>query len=115
VRQRFLVECVAAGIVAIDAPYTWRDAEGLERDTRWARRLGYKAKSCVAPEHAAIVNRVLTPSAEEIARARQIVAAFETARAAGRDRAEFDGSLVEVPTYSNMKRLLARAEALGAA
>jgi len=115
VRQRFLVECVAAGIVAIDAPYTWRDAEGLERDTRWARRLGYKAKSCVAPEHAAIVNRVLTPSAEEIARARRIVAAFEAARAAGRDRAEFDGSLVEVPTYSNMKRVLARAEALGAA
>lgn len=33
-------------------------------------------------------------------------------RAAGRDRAEVDGSLVEVPTYVNMKRLLDRAAAL---
>ena len=45
-RQRFLVECVAAGVVAIDAPYTWRDAEGVERDTRWARRL---ASAAAAP------------------------------------------------------------------
>ena len=36
-RQRFLVECVAAGVVAVDCPYTWSDAEGVERDTRWAR------------------------------------------------------------------------------
>jgi hypothetical protein len=28
---------------------------------------------------------------------------------------EVEGSLVEVPTYANMKRLLARAEALSAA
>jgi citrate lyase subunit beta/citryl-CoA lyase len=115
VRQRFLVECVAAGVVAIDAPYTWRDEEGLERDTRWARRLGYKAKSCVVSEHAAAINRALTPDAEEIARATRIVAAFEAARARGHDRAEVDGSLVEVPTYANMKRLLARAAALSAA
>lgn len=65
----------------------------------------------MAPEHVAIVNRVLTPSAEEIARARRIVAAFEAARAAGHKRAEFEGSLVEMPTYSNMKRLLARRDA----
>ena len=115
VRQRFLVECVAAGIVAIDAPYTWRDAAGLEADTRWARRLGYKAKSCVAPEHAAVINGLLTPSPGEIANAKRIVSAFEAARARGLDRAEVDGSLVEVPTYANMKRLLVRAAALAAA
>jgi citrate lyase subunit beta/citryl-CoA lyase len=115
VRQRFLVDCVAARVVAIDAPYTWRDAPGLEADMRWARRLGYKAKSCVAPEHAAIINRLLTPAADEVARAKRIVAAFEAARARGQDRVEVEGSLVEVPTYANMKRLLARAEALSAA
>jgi citrate lyase subunit beta/citryl-CoA lyase len=44
--------------------------------------------------------------------ARAIVAAFEAARAAGRSRAELDGSPIEVPTYSNAKRLIARGEAL---
>ena len=115
VRQRFLVECVAAGVVAIDAPYTWSDSQGLEADTRWARRLGYKAKSCVAPAQTAVINRLLTPAPEDVAKAKRIVAAFEAARARGLDRVELDGSLVEVPTYTNMKRLLARAAALAAA
>ena len=111
-RQRFLVECVAHGVVAIDCPYTWSDAEGVTRDTRFARRLGYGAKSLVDPAHAAIVNGVLTPSQEELQHARDIVTAFEAARAAGRSRAELDGSLIEVPTYSNARRLIARGEAL---
>jgi citrate lyase subunit beta / citryl-CoA lyase len=111
-RQRFIVECVAAGVVAVDCPYTWSDAAGVDRDTRWARRFGFKAKSLVDPAHAAIVNGVLTPSADEERQAREIVAAFEAARAAGHSRAELHGSLVEVPTYANAQRLLARAEAL---
>ncbi len=111
-RQRFLVECVAAGTLAVDCPYTWQDLEGVERDSRWARRLGYKAKSAVEPAHAAIINRVLTPSDREVAHARRIVAAFEAARARGEARVELDGALVEVPTYSTAKRLLRRAEEL---
>jgi citrate lyase subunit beta/citryl-CoA lyase len=114
-RQRFLVECVAAGVVAVDAPYTWRDAEGVERDTRWARRLGYRAKSLVDPAHATIVNRVLTPSIAEIEQARRLIAAFETARERGEARAELDGSLVEVPAWRNAQRLLSRAAELAQA
>jgi citrate lyase subunit beta/citryl-CoA lyase len=112
-RQRFLVECVAARTVAIDCPFTWRDPKGVERDTQWARRLGYKAKSAVAPEHAAIINRVLTPSAEDITRAKKIVSAFENARSRGKQSVEVDGSLVEVPTWLNATRLLMRARELG--
>jgi len=111
-RQRFLVECVATGVVAVDCPYTWSDAEGVRRDTRFARRLGYGAKSLVDPVHAAIVNGVLTPSQEELQHARDIVTTFEAARAAGRSRAELMGSLIEVPTYSNARRVIARGEAM---
>jgi citrate lyase subunit beta / citryl-CoA lyase len=111
-RQRFLVECVATGVVAVDCPYTWSDAEGVSRDTRYARRLGYGAKSLVDPVHAAIVNAVLTPSREELQHARDIVTTFEAARAAGRSRAELMGSLIEVPTYANARRVIARGEAM---
>ena len=111
-RQRFLVECVAAGVVAVDCPYTFSDAEGVARDTRWARRLGYAAKSLVDPAHASIVNGALSPAEDELRRAHRLVAAFETARAAGQARVELDGALVEVPTYQNAKRLLARHEAV---
>lgn len=114
-RQRFLVECVAAGTVAVDCPYTWADAEGAERDTRWARRLGYKAKSAVNHDHVAIINTVLTPSSKEVRQAEEIVTAFDAARASGEARVEVNGSIVEVPTYTTAKRLLERAAALDAA
>lgn len=112
VRERFLVECVAAGTVAIDCPYTWTDVEGVERDTRHARRLGYKAKSLVNTAHVDIINSILTPTADEVERARRLVSAFEAAQETGDGRAEVDGSLVEWPIYLNGKRLLERAEAL---
>lgn len=112
VRQRFLVECVAAGVVAVDAPFTFSDDAGCEAETRFARRLGYRAKSCVTPAHAGLINRVLTPSPEEVAKAERLIAAFEAARAHGAERADVDGNLVEVPSYLNAKRLVARAAAL---
>ena len=52
---------------------------------------------------------MFTPSKTELARARKIVAAFEKARAAGKDRAKVDGALIEVPIYAAAKRLLASA------
>jgi citrate lyase beta subunit len=52
------------------------------------------------------INRVFAPQPAEIARARRIVAAFEKARAAGRERATVDGALIEVPIYAAAKRLL---------
>jgi citrate lyase subunit beta/citryl-CoA lyase len=114
VRQRFLVECVAAGRLAIDCPYTFSDAEGAAREARQARRLGYFAKSLVDPTHVAGINEAFTPGAEQVARARTLVEAFDAAQARGESRVELDGALVEVPTYQNARRLLARAAAFAA-
>lgn len=115
VRMRFHLECVAAGVMSIDRPYTWTDAAGVEADSLTARRLGYRAKSAVRAEHAVIINRVLTPSEAQVAAARRLVEAFECAQAGGEGRVEVVGSLVEVPTYLNARRLLARAAELGVA
>jgi citrate lyase subunit beta/citryl-CoA lyase len=113
VRARFHLECVAAGVMSIDRPYTWIDGAGVEAECVAARRLGYRAKSAVHAGHPAIINRVLTPTEVEVATAKRLVEAFETAQAAGHARVELDGSLVEVPTYLNARRLLARAAQLG--
>jgi citrate lyase subunit beta/citryl-CoA lyase len=107
-RARFLVECRAAGVEAIDCPYTFSDARGAARDARQAKSLGYRAKSVVSTAHADAVNRVFEPTPSEIAHARRVVAAFERARKAGRERASVDGALIEVPIYAAAKRLLER-------
>ena len=106
VRARFLVECRAAGVEAIDCPYTFSDAKGAAADAGYAKRLGYRMKSLVDPSHAAAINQVLTP---DMARARRIVSSFEQARKKGKERARVNGLLVEVPVYAAAKRLLESA------
>ena len=107
VRQRFLVECRAAGIEAIDCPYTFSDVKGAVADAKWAKRMGYRMKSVVDPSHVNAINRVFTFQASDIQKARKLVSAFEKARSEGRERARVDGKLVEVPIYAAAKRLLA--------
>ena len=106
VRARFLVECRAAGVEAIDCPYTFSDIRGARADALQAKRLGYRAKSLVSPSHAQAINRVFSPQKKEIEHARRVVSAFEIARAAGKDRASVGGALIEVPIYAAAKRLL---------
>lgn len=107
VRARFLLECRAAGVEAIDAPYTFSDVKGARADARYAKRLGYRMKSLVDPSHARPINKVFEIGRSEIAEARKIVAAFEKARAQGKERAKVGGALIEVPIYAAAKRLLA--------
>lgn len=111
-RRRFVLECRAAAIEPIDAPYTFGDSDGAAREARYARRLGYRCKSLVRPEHAEVLNSAFTPGDDEVRRATAIVAAFEAARARGEDRALVDGLWVEVPTYRNAQRLVERARRL---
>ncbi len=78
-------------------------------DARYAKSLGYRMKCLVDPAHAKAVNAVFSVSRPEAARARRIVAAFEKARAKGKERATVDGALIEMPVYAAAKRLLESA------
>jgi len=111
-RRRFVLECRAAHIEPVDAPYTFSDVEGAVREAAYARRLGYRCKSLVLPAHAAALSAALTPGAADVARAESMVQAFDAARARGEERALFEGLWVEVPTYRNARRLIERARQL---
>ena len=113
-RRRFILECRAARIEPIDAPYTFTDEEGAFKEAHYSRRLGYRSKSLVRPDHAQSINAALTPSDDDVRRASAMVTAFEAARARGEDRALVDGLWVEVPTYRNALRTLERARRLAA-
>jgi citrate lyase subunit beta / citryl-CoA lyase len=112
-RRRFILECRAIRVEPIDAPYTFSDGDGAVKEARYARRLGYRSKSLVRPEHARLLNETLTPTEDELQRAQAIVEGFEAARARGEDRALVDGLWVEVPAYRNAYRLLERGRRLG--
>lgn len=117
VRSRFIVECAAVGVSAIDCPYSYVDNEGAELDMQITRNLGYKAKAIVNAQFVDVVNRTLTPTHAEVVLANKIVKTFDEARVAAGERripgAIVDGFLVEVPDYLAARRLLARASQFG--
>ena len=107
-RERFLMECRAAGVEPVDCPYTWADRDGLIAETEDAKALGYHCKSAARAEQIADIREKLEPSVAEISAAEKVVKAFEDAQAAGQDRVEVDGHIVEQPSYLNAKALLTR-------
>ena len=112
-RRRFILECRAGRIEPVDAPYTYNDPDGARREAKFSRRLGYRSKSLVRPEHTEALNGVFTPDAAELGHAREIVAVFEAARKRGEDRVLVNGLWVEVPAYRNARRTIDRAVRLG--
>ncbi len=100
----------AAGGDAIDGIFAdFRDEAGLVADTAEARRLGYTGKTVIHPAQIAPVHRVLAPAADEVAKARRIVEAFERAEAAGSGIVVVDNAMVDRPVAVRAQRVLARA------
>jgi citrate lyase subunit beta/citryl-CoA lyase len=64
----------AAGIDVIDSiTLQFRDLEQCERDAREAARMGFDGKWAIHPDQVPVINRVFTPTLEELTRAREIL------------------------------------------
>jgi citrate lyase subunit beta/citryl-CoA lyase len=107
-RTLTLIGAVAAGVSAIDAVYTnFRDSEGLRAEALGARRDGFVAKMAIHPAQVPVINEVFTPSAEALAHARAVIAAFAAAPGAG--VVSLDGEMLDLPHWTRAKKVLARA------
>jgi citrate lyase subunit beta/citryl-CoA lyase len=74
----------AFGLAPLDAPFTdIGDAGGLEVQCRHAADLGFDGKSLIHPSQIEPANRLFSPTAERIAWARAVIAAFEAQPQAG--------------------------------
>lgn len=111
-RSSLVVDSAAAGLRGpIDQVWTTlRDDAGLQRDCALARSLGFRGKACIHPEQVSVVNDTFSPSSEELARARDVVRAFEDAAADGRGAVAFDGQMIDLPVVERARQLLADAK-----
>jgi (S)-citramalyl-CoA lyase len=74
VRSRIVQAAAAAGIAVLDSPYfDIANVEGLKRETIASASLGFHGKCAIHPGQIAAINEVLTPTADEVAKARQIL------------------------------------------
>ena len=90
----------------------YADTEGFAEIVRRSRRFGFEGAACVHPSGVAILNAELTPTTDEIAGAKRIMAAYETAESQGIGAITLDGKMVDVPIVERARRLLTRATAI---
>jgi citrate lyase subunit beta/citryl-CoA lyase len=69
-----------AGIDVIDGvTLQFRDLKQCEHDARSAAQMGFDGKWAIHPDQVPVINRVFTPSPEEITRAQEIIELYEKA------------------------------------
>ena len=107
-RSRVVHAAASAGLDAIDVPYLdLQDPDGMKSAAVQARDLGFSGKGAVHPRQIAALNDVFTPSADQIAQARRIIAEFQ---AADTGLVVIDGKLIEKPVLREMHRIVAIAD-----
>ncbi len=84
----------------------------LKQSCEQGRDLGFDGKSLIHPRQIAAANAVFAPNEEEVAAAREIIAAFEAAQAEGKGVVVVKGRLVENLHVEEARRQLALADAV---
>lgn len=105
VRATVLLTAHACGVPAIDTLHAdFRDEAGLDRFARAARADGFAGMLAIHPGQVAVINAAFTPSEEELAGARAIVAAFAAQPDAG--TLSLDGKMLDKPHLELARRML---------
>ncbi len=104
----------AHGLTAIDGVYNdIADAEGFAAQCRQGRDFGFDGKTLIHPSQVDMCNAVFAPSADEVAQARAVIAAFAEPENAGKGVIKVNGKMTELLHLAEAKRLVAVADAIG--
>jgi citrate lyase subunit beta/citryl-CoA lyase len=100
-----------AGVPVLDQVVTdFRDLDRFSSECASARALGYAGKLCIHPGQVTVANEGFVPSADEVARARALLAAYEEASARGVAAIDFEGQMVDEPLAAQARRVIALAD-----
>lgn len=113
----WLSDCVIAarayGLDILDGVYNnFRDEEGFRRECSQGREFGMDGKTLIHPSQIGPCNEIFSPSDEDIAWSRTVIAAFDEPGNAGRGVISIDGQMIELLHLGIAKRTVAIADAI---
>jgi citrate lyase beta subunit len=109
-QDRVLMAARSAGIAAIDGPLlTVEDVEALATAASSVEALGLDGKWVIHPRQISTVQRVFTPSKEEVEAARAILGALADAARDGRGAVLWKGQMLDEAVAAQARHVLGRA------
>lgn len=108
-RLQLVVASAAAGLARPVGPTStaFRDLDAFRTSARDLYRLGFRARTAIHPSQLAVIHEVFTPSAEDVATARDLVERFEAAGGGG--TLDADGRFVDLAVIRSAREVLATA------
>lgn len=108
VRGAILVAARVAGVQAIDGPFLrFRDLDGLRDSASRARRFGFDGKWALHPAQVETLDRVFSPTEDEVEVAEAILATLQTPNAAG--AFDLEGEMIDEASRRRAEQVLERA------
>jgi malyl-CoA/(S)-citramalyl-CoA lyase len=103
--------CRAFGLVPIDGPFSGiQDLDGLRAATRRAVALGFEGKMAIHPSQIETIHEVLTPAADHVAWANEVIEAMAAADREGRGAVkDKNGEMIDLMHVKLARKLLERA------
>jgi len=117
-KQQVVIAARAAGILPLGFIGTvadFKDLDAFRATIQRSRRLGFMGASVIHPSQVQILNEEFRPTADEVALARRIVAAYDKSTAEGIGAIVLDGKMIDVPIVVRAQQTLAREAAIVAA
>ena len=111
-RSRLVAATRAAGLPGpVQSVHTnVRDAEGLRRSTMEGKNMGFVGRSAIHPAQIEVINEVFTPTEEEVAEAKDLLARLEESTGTGTGAfALEDGRFVDEAVVGSARLTLALA------
>lgn len=113
-RTRLINACKAAKIQPIDSVYSdVADMEGLVRNVKSSKALGFEGMGCIHPRQIAVIHQNFAPGTEEIEKAKKIILAFEDAKKNGLGVVSIGTKMIDAPVVKRAENTIKLALDLG--
>ena len=113
-RQRLTIAARANKLDAVDGPFAdFRSPETYREEARRAMILGMVGKWAIHPSQVALAQEVFSPIADDVARARDMMRAYEEALAQGLGAVQYEGKMIDIASVRIVRNLVQRADLIG--
>ncbi|WP_006576405.1 MULTISPECIES: HpcH/HpaI aldolase/citrate lyase family protein [Cupriavidus] len=113
-RHRLTIAARAHRLDAVDGPFAdFRDPDVYLQEARRAMILGMAGKWAIHPSQVELAQQVFSPSPDDVARARDMMRAYDAALAQGLGAVQYDGKMIDIASIRIVRNLVERAALIG--
>ncbi|SPA32387.1 putative citrate lyase/aldolase [Cupriavidus taiwanensis] len=113
-RQRLTIAARAHRLDAVDGPFAdFRSPDAFREEARRAMILGMVGKWAIHPSQVELAQEVFSPAASDVARARDMIRAYDEALSQGLGAVQYEGKMIDIASVRIVKNLVQRADLIG--